>query len=709
MKKIFFYVILFSIINLFCDGIIPLGDGTETSPYLISSQENLEYVSANEELWEDKYFLQTQDIDWTSQEDFIPWGSIDYIPHFVDGTFEGYIEDIQPFNSNYDGNNFSINNLLIDYQYHLAVVGFIAVKGNGVIKNVNLNGLYVYGKEYSGGLIGMAFGLIENGYIENCHVNGSVSAPHSGLLIGQVKDNPFNPIDPVTLLIDNCSANGIVEGSGPKGGLIGGGRNYILRNSTMTGEVNLQAHMNTGYGDDCGGLIGRISYHNAWEGFPSYHYSNIYGPFVVDNSYYKYSDISFNGVNMYTLGCLPDDLYEEWVANDYQLDIEDYLVSEDDTYLISSLDDFKAFSAFAHQGLNFRLETDIDLQSEPNFTIPYFNGNFDGQNFVIRNLNLNIFNSNVGLFGVLESATISNLIIENAEVVGQDFTGILAGFSTGDIINCHVNGNVSGTNCIGLLNGYQSGKSTVSKCSANGLIENGQYAGGLIGFAMGNSEISNYCVISDCYSRGNGVSYVGGISSDIKFTKVENCYSTLTSDSDNSSNALFWVVYDADINNCFWSEEVSGMTDEEGTGISEEAMHSISTFTDAGWDFNEIWAINQNINDGFPYLQNQFPVPNNDEDLPVIALNNSIKSTYPNPFNPETTIEFNVKSQGKAHLSVYNIKGQLVKSFGEYRSGDHKVTWKGNDNHNNKVSSGLYLIRLNSDNDNDVRKVMLMK
>lgn len=192
MKKIFLYVMLLSIMGLFCEGVLPQGEGTEDNPYLISSADNLKYVSTNEELWEGKYFLQTQDIDWSSEEDFIPWGSIVYTPHFVDGLQDGYTETIQAFNSNYDGNNLSISNLHIDDVY--GVQGFIAVKGNGVIKNVNLNALYIRGREYSGGLIGMAFGLIDYGYIENCHVEGTVWATHSGLLIGQIKDNPVPPV-----------------------------------------------------------------------------------------------------------------------------------------------------------------------------------------------------------------------------------------------------------------------------------------------------------------------------------------------------------------------------------------------------------------------------------------------------------------------------------------------------------------------------------
>ncbi|MFC1726255.1 T9SS type A sorting domain-containing protein [candidate division KSB1 bacterium] len=73
-----------------------------------------------------------------------------------------------------------------------------------------------------------------------------------------------------------------------------------------------------------------------------------------------------------------------------------------------------------------------------------------------------------------------------------------------------------------------------------------------------------------------------------------------------------------------------------------------------------------------------------------------LDNNYPNPFNPETNINFLLKKAGKVRITVYNVLGQKVKSIiDEYRrEGIHKVTWNGTNNYGDKVSSGVYFYRL---------------
>lgn len=87
------------------------------------------------------------------------------------------------------------------------------------------------------------------------------------------------------------------------------------------------------------------------------------------------------------------------------------------------------------------------------------------------------------------------------------------------------------------------------------------------------------------------------------------------------------------------------------------------------------------------------------------------ESNYPNPFNPSTSISFNLKESDHVQLSIYNIKGQLVnKLVNEHlESGHHSVQWLGIDHRNNKVSSGIYFYEIKSSNDRIVRKMMLIK
>jgi hypothetical protein len=99
-------------------------------------------------------------------------------------------------------------------------------------------------------------------------------------------------------------------------------------------------------------------------------------------------------------------------------------------------------------------------------------------------------------------------------------------------------------------------------------------------------------------------------------------------------------------------------------------------------------------------------------DSPVITPSiTMLKQNYPNPFNPKTTISFDMPKSGFANLSIYNAKGQLVKTLtnGLTKAGDNSVVWQGTDNNGSRVSSGLYFYKLSANGKTETRKMMLMK
>ncbi|MCF7918666.1 MAG: SUMF1/EgtB/PvdO family nonheme iron enzyme [Candidatus Cloacimonetes bacterium] len=97
-------------------------------------------------------------------------------------------------------------------------------------------------------------------------------------------------------------------------------------------------------------------------------------------------------------------------------------------------------------------------------------------------------------------------------------------------------------------------------------------------------------------------------------------------------------------------------------------------------------------------------LPNVDNDE-VINPQNTF-SVYPNPFNPETTIQFNVAEDCQVSLDVYNIKGQKIVSLinDKLESGNHSVTWNAE-----SFSSGIYYLRLETDGKVQYRKSILLK
>lgn len=101
-------------------------------------------------------------------------------------------------------------------------------------------------------------------------------------------------------------------------------------------------------------------------------------------------------------------------------------------------------------------------------------------------------------------------------------------------------------------------------------------------------------------------------------------------------------------------------------------------------------------------------VANSSEDVTPLTLK---ATNYPNPFNPETTISYNLPQAGDVSVQIYNLKGQLVKTLiNEVQSaGNQKVIWKGNNNQNKQVSSGIYLYKIKTNTDLISGKMVLMK
>lgn len=86
-------------------------------------------------------------------------------------------------------------------------------------------------------------------------------------------------------------------------------------------------------------------------------------------------------------------------------------------------------------------------------------------------------------------------------------------------------------------------------------------------------------------------------------------------------------------------------------------------------------------------------------------------SNYPNPFNPETHIYFTLTGRADVNVHIYNIKGQMVKEFGKktYNVGFNTIRWDGKDNNNIEVSSGLYFLKIDSGNNYQMHKMLLLK
>jgi len=87
-------------------------------------------------------------------------------------------------------------------------------------------------------------------------------------------------------------------------------------------------------------------------------------------------------------------------------------------------------------------------------------------------------------------------------------------------------------------------------------------------------------------------------------------------------------------------------------------------------------------------------------------------SNYPNPFNPSTTINFSIKNDSNVELSIYNLKGQKIKTLAhnDFTKGSHSIVWNGDDESGKSVSSGIYYYKLKINGKTEaVKKCLLLK
>ncbi|MCX8056612.1 MAG: T9SS type A sorting domain-containing protein [Ignavibacteria bacterium] len=92
-------------------------------------------------------------------------------------------------------------------------------------------------------------------------------------------------------------------------------------------------------------------------------------------------------------------------------------------------------------------------------------------------------------------------------------------------------------------------------------------------------------------------------------------------------------------------------------------------------------------------------------------LNFELKQNFPNPFNPSTTIRFNLFKPEKIKIEILNLNGEVIKTLidGVYPQGQHEIFWDGTNDYHQRVTSGVYFYRLISDEKELTRKMVLIK
>jgi hypothetical protein len=214
-----------------------------------------------------------------------------------------------------------------------------------------------------------------------------------------------------------------------------------------------------------------------------------------------------------------------------------------------------------------------------------------------------------------------------------------------------------------------------------------------------------------------------------------------------SNNTVYSVTIQLDTSYNYTGGNLAVMAYQPYTlfDIENEFYWRITAYTYAGYR-TKIYCSNQQfdieteipqsdqIKASYPNIKLIFNANTDNVDNTGLLVQNALKTNYPNPFNPETTIVFTVgnafmrsennvggtdKSVGgtdksvpyNVQIDIYNTKGQKVRGLvdGVYGVGTHKVVWNGLDDNGASVSSGIYFYRMRAGDFTETKKMMLMK
>ncbi len=154
-------------------------------------------------------------------------------------------------------------------------------------------------------------------------------------------------------------------------------------------------------------------------------------------------------------------------------------------------------------------------------------------------------------------------------------------------------------------------------------------------------------------------------------------------------------------------------------GANEDFTVKISSsgyYTLAVWKRNAD-DLNKSVNFEIKVGKSMF-VKENFEDEEIISENEisvpsefRLEQNYPNPFNPKTNINFGVPKASFVNLSIFNTKGQKVKTLvnQNLEPSNYKISWNGIDAQGNTVSSGVYFYKLKAGNFQQTRKMLFVK
>lgn len=127
------------------------------------------------------------------------------------------------------------------------------------------------------------------------------------------------------------------------------------------------------------------------------------------------------------------------------------------------------------------------------------------------------------------------------------------------------------------------------------------------------------------------------------------------------------------------------------------------------YEFDYLTSVNYMKNILNEYIN--IPLDVADENSPELPTEFNLSQNYPNPFNPNTQISFTLPRKEDIKLEIFNLLGQKIITLadGLFSAGTHSVEWNGKDSDGEKISSGIYLYKISSENFSQTKKMCLIK
>ena len=89
----------------------------------------------------------------------------------------------------------------------------------------------------------------------------------------------------------------------------------------------------------------------------------------------------------------------------------------------------------------------------------------------------------------------------------------------------------------------------------------------------------------------------------------------------------------------------------------------------------------------------------------------TLSQNFPNPFNPETSVEIQIPKKTNLLVRVHDLLGNQVRTVvnDDREAGTYTVTWDGLDEQHSPVPSGIYFLRVEAETYRDIRKMTLIR